>query len=153
MENSILPIQRLYGLLTQEYENEKEEYRVETSKMSVGRKVKRGICWYPVVACRSYYNSLNQLVVEIKQTSPQDIDHHFEYGKPVVFFTTSNADQDGDSVKPTYLPHPCTISYVDGDRMVVVVPSSQFILDLQRCTTLGVQLYLTKQATVACFMH
>ena len=152
MENSILPIQRLYGLLTQEYESEKESYRVETSKMSVGRKVKRGICWYPVVPGRSYYNSLNQLVVEIEQTSPQDIDHHFEYGKPVVFFTISDDSKEGDSIKQSYLPHPCTISYVDGDRMVVVVPSSQFILDLQRCTSLGVQLYFD-ETSYRCMFH
>ena len=141
MENSILPIQKLYGLLTQEYESEKEEYRIETEKMSVGRKVKRGMCWYPLEVGRSYYNSLNQLVVEVTQQEPQDIDHHFEYGKPVVFFTRSQEDPSSEKEHIKYLPQPCTISYVDGDRMVVVVPSSQYVLDLQRSESLGVQLY------------
>ena len=141
MENSLLPIQKLYSLLTQEYESEKEEYRVQTEKMSVGRKVKRGICWYPLDVGRSYYNSLNQLVVEVSQREPQDIDHHFEYGKPVVFFTS---DQDASSTEKQrlkYFPHPCTISYVDDNRMVVVVPSSQYVLELQRSENLGIQLY------------
>ncbi len=141
MENSILPIQKLYGLLTQEYESEKEEYKVQTEKMSVGRKVKRGICWYPLEVGRSYYNSLNQLVVEVSQREPQDIDHHFEYGKPVVFFTSDQEESASEKQRLKYFPHPCTISYVDGDRMVVVVPSTQYVLDLQRAEHLGVQLY------------
>ena len=43
MQSSLLPIQRLYSLLTQEYESEKEAYREQTEKMGIGRKVKRGI--------------------------------------------------------------------------------------------------------------
>lgn len=141
MENSILPIQKLYGLLTQEYESEKEDYRLQTEKMSVDHKVKRGICWHPLQVGRSYYNSLNQLVVEVSQSEPQDIDHHFEYGKPVVFFNYDKSTVPEDKKAQKYFSHPCTISYVDGDRMVVVVPSAQFVLDLERSEHLGVQLY------------
>ena len=46
-----------------EYEAEKEEFRVQSEKMSIDRRRRRGICWYPVSVGRSYYNSLNQLVV------------------------------------------------------------------------------------------
>ena len=134
MESPILPIQRLHSLLTLEYESEKEEYRIQSEKMSIGRKVKRGICWYPITAGRSYYNSLNQLVVEISQDDPQDIDHNFEYGKPVVFWKNNTE-------KIKFLPYTGTISYVDGNRMVVVVPSPQAVIDLQNSENLGVQLY------------
>ena len=48
-----------------EYDSEKEEFRVQSEKMGIKRKIHRGICWYPVEAGRSYYNSLNQFVVEI----------------------------------------------------------------------------------------
>ena len=88
MENSILAIQRLRSLLQMEYEAEREEYRVQSEQMSVERKVRRGICWWPLSVGRSYYNSLNQLVVEVFKTADDDIDHSFEYGRPVVFFTS-----------------------------------------------------------------
>ncbi len=156
MQNPILPIQRLRLLLTQEYESEKEEYRIQTEKMGIERKLKRGICWYPVRSGKSYYNSLNQLVVEIEQLNPQDIDHNFEYGKPVVFWTKKNKSsnislptktnseesiqkQQGGNLK--YFPNICSISYVDGNKMIVVIQSSQFLLDLQNTEDLGVQLY------------
>lgn len=141
MQNSTLPIQRLQALLRLEYESEKEEYRLQSEQMGIERKVKRGICWYPVRAGRSYYNSLNQLVVEIETVETQDADHNFEYGRPVVFFR-----QEGE--RSTFLPYTCTVSYVqtagEGERpahMVVVLPSSQALIDVQNATDLGVQLY------------
>ena len=130
MENSTLPIQRLRALLQMEYEAEREEYRVQSEQMSVERKVRRGICWWPLSVGRSYYNSLNQLVVEVWKTTDDDIDHSFEYGRPVVFFTPEKI-----------LPHTCTISYVEDDRMVVAVGSSQALIDIQNAEQLGVQLY------------
>ena len=107
--------------------------------------MKRGICWWPVSAGRSYHNSLNQLVVEIVQDNPQDIDHKFEYGRPVVFWTLSHPlttrDGKGSGASSILLPHICTVSYVDGERMVVVVPSTQALIDIQNAEPLGVQLY------------
>ena len=130
MENSILAIQRLRSLLQMEYEAEREEYRVQSEQMSVERKVRRGICWWPLSVGRSYYNSLNQLVVEVMKTTDDDIDHSFEYGRPVVFFTSERL-----------LPHVCTISYVEDNRMVVVIGNNQALIDIQNAEQLGVQLY------------
>lgn len=146
MENSQLYIQRLHSLLTLEYEAEKEEYRLQSEQMGLSRKIKRGICWYPLSVGRSYYNSLNQLVVEVTQQEPQDIDHCFEYGRPVVFFShaprTDKPQSEGDTKPHTHiLPHTCHVSYVDGDRMVVVLPSSQALIDIENAGSLGVQLY------------
>lgn len=107
--------------------------------MGLDRRVKRGLCWYPVTVGRSYYNSLNQLVVEIFNTVTDDeeeIEHNFEYGKPVCFFKI-----DSNLRKEHYLKHNCQISYVDGNRMVVVVPSQQAVIELQNADLLGVQLY------------
>ncbi|MBO7570417.1 MAG: AAA family ATPase [Bacteroidaceae bacterium] len=138
MQNSTLYMQHLRQLLQMEYDNEKEEFRVQSEKMDIKRKIHRGICWYPVEAGRSYYNSLNQLVVEIVKKdhdeTDEDIEHLFEYGKPVQFF---------QSLSPTlsYFSFSSMVSYVDGDRMVVTLPSSQAVIDLQNATNLGVQLY------------
>lgn len=43
--------------------------------MGIGRKVKRGMCWYPISVGRSYYNALNQFVVEIFRTEDKEIEH------------------------------------------------------------------------------
>ena len=121
-----------------EHEAEREEYRIQNQQMSLERKVRRGICWWPVSVGRSWHNSLNQLVVELTQDNPQDIDHQFEYGRPVVFFVNPPLQGGGGG---GLLPHTCTVSYVDGERMVVVLPSLQALTDLQRAQGLGVQLY------------
>lgn len=148
MQNSTLYLQRLRQLLQMEYDAEKEEFRIQTEKMGIRRKIRRGICWYPIEAGRSYYNSLNQLVVEITKAevneTDEDIEHLFEYGKPVQFFSF-NAQYTNDDIKDKsdikYYPFSSTVSYVDGNRMVVTIPSSQALIDLQNAEHLGVQLY------------
>ncbi len=148
MQNSTLYLQRLRQLLQMEYDSEKEEFRVQSEKMGIKRKIHRGICWYPVEAGRSYYNSLNQFVVEVvkkdHEEDEEDIEHLFEYGKPVQFFSFQ-AQYLNDDIKNKsdiqYYPFSSTVSYVDGDRMVVTLPSSQALIDLQNATNLGLQLY------------
>ena len=148
MQNSTLYLQRLRQLLQMEYDSEKEEFRVQSEKMGIKRKIHRGICWYPIEAGRSYYNSLNQLVVEVVKKdhdeADEDIEHLFEYGKPVQFFSF-NAQYLNDDIKNKsdikYFPFSSMVSYVDGDRMVVTLPSSQALIDLQNAQNLGVQLY------------
>ncbi len=149
MENSTLYIQQLHRLLLMEYEAEKEEFRVQSEKMGIDRKKKRGICWHPVSVGRSYYNSLNQLVVEIfhdkgrglesdKSTYEEDSNDDngcFEYGKPVQFFVLQKEG------KPVYLQFMSVISYVDAGRMVVSVPSSLAVVEMENAQSLGVQLY------------
>ena len=56
-------------LLQMEYAAEKEAFRKQTEEMGLQRKVKRGDAWYPLKMGKSYYNSLNQLVVEVSFSS------------------------------------------------------------------------------------
>ena len=63
----LLALQQQQILLRMEYEYEKEEFQRQTETMGIARKVKRGLCWYPVQTGRNYYNSLNQLVIEISE--------------------------------------------------------------------------------------
>ena len=131
----IIHLQRQQLLLRMEYEYEKEEFKRQTENMGVARKVKRGVCWYPASPGRSYYNSLNQLVIEITQTENLDIEHNFEFGRPVCFFRQS---ADG---KITYFNFTATVSYADEARMVVIMPGAGAIMDIQSADNLGVQLY------------
>ena len=135
ISSPILYLQRQYDLLQLEYEYEKELFKQQTELMGIGRKVKRGMCWYPLGIGRSYYNALNQLVVEVERREDKEIEHLFEYGRPVCFFTQ---DVIG---KLTYLPFVATVNYVDEDRMVVILPNADALLSLQGKEVLGVQLY------------
>ena len=168
----ISPIQALLQqrtLLQLEYYTEKEAFRKLTEQMGMQRKVKRGDAWFPLRVGKSFYNSLNQTAIEVFRTSDQDIEHNFEFGRPVMFFMvkkmgknenqgntalqqpenanhkvqSSNlkvqSNQKVQSIK--YFSFTGTVSYVDGDRMVITVPDSAPLLDLQQSTEpIGVQL-------------
>lgn len=135
IKSPILYLQHQYELLQLEYEYEKEQFKQQTELMGIGRKIKRGMCWYPLNLGRSYYNALNQLVVEVERREDKEIEHQFEYGRPVCFFTQEL------SGKLNYLNFVATVNYVDEDRMVVILPSTDALLALQSKEVLGVQLY------------
>lgn len=147
MDNPTLLLQRQRMLLEIEYNHEKEEFRKQTESMGVERKVRRGDAWFPISIGRSYYNSLNQMVVEVMRQPGSDIEHNFEAGRPVCFFTIRN-DMGTAGTKATkagsklqYLSFTATVSYAEQDRMVVALPDSGRIVDLQRQDALGVQLF------------
>ena len=136
------PIQALQQqrlLLQLEYETEKEAFRQQTQQTGIERRVKRGDAWWPVKFSKSYYNSLNQLAVELVRTADTDIEHNFEFGKPVAFFRIDSGETAIHHFRLTGI-----VSYVDGDRMVVTVPDGFPTVDLQNATTpdssLGIQL-------------
>ena len=144
------PIQALLQqrtLLQLEYLTEKEAFRKLTEQMGMRRKVKRGDAWYPLQVGKSFYNSLNQTAIEVFRTSDQDIEHNFEFGRPVMFFKVKNEETGNQPSALTakksikYFSFMGTVSYVDGDRMVITVPDSAPLLDLQQSTEpVGVQL-------------
>lgn len=147
MDNPTLLLQRQRMLLEIEYNHEKEEFRKQTETMGVERKVRRGDAWFPISIGRSYYNSLNQMVVEVMRQPGSDIEHNFEAGRPVCFFTikndmgTAGAKNTKGGRKLQYLSFTATVSYAEQDRMVVALPDSGRIVDLQRQDALGVQLF------------
>ena len=129
----ILELQRQRALLQLEYDAEKEEFRRQTEAMGMRRKVKRGDAWWPLRAGRTYYNSLNQPCIEVFRTADTEIEHNFEYGRPVVFFRI-------DPPHLTYFRFTATVSYADGDRMVVALGDAADGAALQAATDVGVQL-------------
>ena len=144
----ISPIQALLQqrtLLQLEYYTEKEAFRKLTEQMGMQRKVKRGDAWFPLRVGKSFYNSLNQTAIEVFRTSDQDIEHNFEFGRPVMFFMVKkmgkNENQGRKVQSIKYFSFTGTVSYVDGDRMVITVPDSAPLLDLQQSAEpIGVQL-------------
>ena len=175
------PIQALLQqrtLLQLEYYTEKEAFRKLTEQIGMRRKVKRGDAWFPLRIGKSFYNSLNQKSIEVFRTSDEEIDHNFEFGRPVMFFLVKNhsgeisshasshqnaasssqgamsssqnaasssqgAASSSSASNPKsikYFSFTGTVSYVDGDRMVINVPDSVSLLDLQTEEPIGVQL-------------
>ena len=174
------PIQALLQqrtLLQLEYYTEKEAFRKLTEQIGMRRKVKRGDAWFPLRIGKSFYNSLNQKSIEVFRTSDEEIDHNFEFGRPVMFFQVKNhpgeisshasfksaassspsamsssqntislsqgAASSSSASNPKsikYFSFTGTVSYVDGDRMVINVPDSLSLLDLQTEEPIGVQL-------------
>ena len=123
-------------LLKCEFEYEREQFRRQTEATSIGRKIRRGICWFPLRTGRSYYNSLDQLVVEVSRTENLDEEHNFEPGKPVCFFSEEA------SGLLHYMKFSAQVSYVENDRMVVSLPSADALLQVQNADRLGIQLAL-----------
>ena len=136
-----------------EYEEEKKAFQQQTEAMGVMRRVKRGDAWLPLRVGRDYYNSLNQRCVEVFRTSDEDIDHNFEFGRPVQFFKVSMGPMSPmgpispiSPIRPISPMSPigptCTVSFVDGDRMVIAVPDTFSVASLQLTDSqLGIQLF------------
>lgn len=123
-------------LLEVEYACEREQFQRQTENMGVARKVRRGLCWFPLRVGRSYYNSQDTPVVEVDRTEAQEAEHQFEPGKPVCFFT-----QDASQML-TYMNFVGQVSYVENDRMVISMPSMGAVSQVLNADCLGVQLYL-----------
>ena len=113
-----------------EYYAEKETFRKQTEATGMQRKVKRGDAWFPLKVGKRFYNGLNQLCIEVFRTQDGDIEHNFECGRPLLFFRyVDGGDKAGGRLK--YYGFTGTVSYVEGDRMVVAVPDSAPLPDLQ----------------------
>lgn len=124
------------ALLLKEYEYEREQFQRQTESMGVQRKVQQGLCWFPLRIGRSYFNSLDQLVIEVSRTEGVDVEHQFEPGKPVCFF------QEDASQMLYYMKFVAQVSFVEEDRMVIAMPSTDAVLQVQNAERIGVQLYL-----------
>ena len=140
--SAIALLQQQRHLLQLEYQEEKEAYRLQTESMGLARKVTRGDAWFPLRVGRTYYNSLNQYCIEVTRKADEDIDHNFEYGKPVVFFSAEVPEGNPKlAAQIRYFNFTGSISFVDGDRMVVAIPEGHS-LELQNAQQpVGVQLF------------
>ena len=140
MNNAIEHLEQLNVLLEIEYNCEKEAFRRQTEAVGMERKVKRGDAWWPVAVTACRYNALNQPVVEIeRRDADADVEHNFEYGRPVCFFTMEEGAR-GSRRKISYLPFTATVSYAGANSMVVALPDSGRMTALAATRGLGVQL-------------
>lgn len=143
--SSILTLQKQRQLLELEYEEEKRLFEKQTETTGINRKIRQGVCWFPLRVRKSYYNSLNQFTIEVERTEQLDTDHSFEPGKPVCFFTEEISGDNirrGGEGRLKYMNIQGQVSYVDGDIMTITLPGPEDWSALQSAYRLGVQLYL-----------
>ena len=149
VSSPILELQKQRALLQMEYDAEREAFQQQVDSIGMERRVLRGDAWFPVRVGRSYYNSLNQFCIEVFRTTDDETDHNFEYGKPVQFFVSKKNESAPASGTQTSNPKSQiknlftgSVSFVDGDRMVVAVPDGSPTADLQVSDGgVGVQLF------------
>ena len=134
MNNPLSQLIKQRALLQLEYEHERSEFQRFTETTGVDRKVKRGDCWFPMKVTRSYYNSLNQLVVEVTRSEDSEIEHNFEYGRQVMFFAQVGLND------INYFKFTGTVSYAEATRMVIVMPDQDSVSHLMSHDSVGVQL-------------
>lgn len=121
-------------LLQFEYNAEKQAYQKQTDAIGLQRMVKRGDAWWPLRVGRSYYNSLNQMCVEVFRTTDEETEHNFEFGRPVTFVAPPLPSPSGRESADSNVKHldiQGTVSYVDGDRMVVALKKDEDAATLQ----------------------
>ena len=132
--NAEKEIAEMRRLLQIEYEADKHEFELSADRIGLRRLAERGLAWTDLKIGSVYYNSLNQRTVEVTRTSDTDINHHFEYGRPVSFFTVG-----GDPGLKPKIAFSATVNYVDSERMTAVIRESDNV-DLLREGTAGVML-------------
>ncbi len=132
-------------LLQMEFDFDKNSFSRQSDLMSVAKKVASGICWFPVSLGHSHFNTLNQYVLELHRQEHLELEHAFEYGKPVEFFVVDVTGQ-VRSVKMA-----AQVSYVDDDVMVVSLPGQQSVAQLEANGRLGVQLSFDETSYRAMF--
>ena len=132
-------------LLQMEYEYDKECFTRQSDLISIVKKVASGICWFPVSIGHSHFNTLNQYVVELNRRENLEMEHAFEYGKPIEFFAV---DMSG-MIRSIQLS--AQVSYVDENTMVVTLPNQSALAQLETNGRLGVQLAFDETSYQAMF--
>lgn len=84
-------------------------------------------------------------MVEVVRTDDKEIEHSFEYGRPVCFFRV------GGEGSIHYFNWSVQISYVQDDKMVIILPNPEALIELQHANTFGVQLYFDETSYKAMF--
>ena len=136
ISSPLVDLQHQYDLLQKEYEYEKETYRQQSERTGLRKRVAQGLCWYPVTPGRSYYNSLNQLVIEIERTEEREIEHNFEYGRRFASLRQISVVNLSIWISP---PRSATCKRTG---WWVVLPTPSALMDIQgKSNDLGVQPY------------
>lgn len=138
-------LQLQLDLLRMEYDFEKETYVKQTRIDGIEKRIRQGKCWYPLATGRSFYNSLNQLLIEIERSGDPDSEHELEPGRPVCFFQCDMGGQ------PRYFNFVAQVHIVDGNKMLIALPNPAALQQIQSASDPGIQLYFDETSYQAMF--
>lgn len=136
-------------LLQFEYEEERDSFTKINEATGIERLKARGNAWTNIKVLRTFYNSINQRVMEIQRSSSEDEEedgHNFEYGRPLMFFNINNGFD--RKIIPLFKGE---VNFVDGNRMVAVIPDNADTLSLSEATMPGVMLSFDETSYKAMF--
>lgn len=128
-----------------EYEFDKKSFDLQASNISIPKKLTAGVCRYPLSVGKSYYNSLNQYVVELHHAPLEDEEDHFEYGKTVQFFSVS-PNEEVRLIKMT-----SQVNFATPSSLVVTLPGREYVAALESIDRLGVQIGFDESSYKAMF--
>lgn len=137
-------LDRQLFLLKLEYDYEKRSYE-ESFAQSVKHNGSNSNCWFPIALHDSFYNAINQYIIEISYDGNCDIneDCEFEPGKSVQFFHQIAPDSDDVKMISTV----CPIQKIKGKKMQISIPSQAFVKQLNtlaKMHKIGVRMALDK---------
>jgi ATP-dependent RNA/DNA helicase IGHMBP2 len=81
---------RLNQLLQIEKEEDRKQYELITSSMSVSERRENGTTWYPVAIKDTEIGRGDYLTVEVERTSYPDVIHQFRFGMTAALFSNHN---------------------------------------------------------------
>lgn len=151
-ESPIDSFRQQHLLLQIEYDEERQAFRKQADAEGLARRMKRGDAWHPLRIGKTFYNSLNQRCIEVYRNSEEDTEHNFEPGRPVAFFTITVGDEKKPQQHLRFFNLTGTVSFVDGDRMVIAVPDSAQLTDITGSANVGIQLSFDETSYRAMFV-
>ncbi len=148
-----IELQKLKTLLRQEFIYERDEYERSLLVDHLGGKVQESNCRYPISVGRNYYNTLDQITVDIAfDYSADETETDFEPGQPVVFFYVGNEHTEWVNGEPVYdrnrlkeLPFQAQVDSVGSGSMKIVLPNRSALnslIDYNQTKLLGIKLCL-----------
>lgn len=119
---------RLSQLLQIEREEDRKQYHLLTSRMSVSERRENGMTWYPVAIKDTEIGRGDYLTVEVERTTHPDIMHQFRFGMTAALFSNYNPKE--DRVEGT-------ITHVSGNKLKLALRTEE-LPDWSRTGKLGI---------------
>ncbi|SKA45755.1 DNA helicase, putative [Chitinophaga eiseniae] len=112
----MLYFDKLFQLLRQEREEDKQSWLRQTASSSAAERRTNGLTWYPVAIRGTEMSRGDYLTVEVERTTHQDIAHQLRFGVSAVLF--SNHDPLQDRVEGT-------VTFQGGNRLKLTLRTDE----------------------------
>lgn len=119
---------RLSHLLGIEKEEDRKQYQLLTSRMSIPERRENGMTWYPITIKDTEIGRGDYLTIEAERTTHQDVVHQFRFGMTAALFSNHN---------PTENKAEGTITHISGNKLKLALRTDE-LPDWSRNGKLGI---------------